>query len=125
MTDDPTDDAAARLAALEAKLATVEADAAARVLQAELRAEAVRAGMIDLDGIKLIDTAALRAGDDLRDGIATVMRDLRRAKPWLFAAASSSSTAPPPRTDPPKPKRATEMTDDEWRAARAELIRRH
>ena len=125
MTEEPTNDAAARLAALEQRLADVEADAQSRILRAELRAEAVRAGMVDLDGLKLIDAAAVRLADSGEvEGAATLMHDLRRAKPWLFAPASSSSTAAPPRTEPPRARSAVEMSEDEWRAARAELLRR-
>ncbi|MDA8253596.1 MAG: hypothetical protein M0Z28_31085 [Rhodospirillales bacterium] len=125
MTEEPTNDAAARLAALEQRLADVEADAQSRILRAELRAEAVRAGMVDLDGLKLIDTTALTLGANGEvAGAATLMRDLRRAKPWLFGAASSSSTAAAPATQPPRAMLATEMSEEEWRAARAELLRR-
>jgi hypothetical protein len=52
------------------------------------------------------------------------MSDLRRAKPWLFQSASSSSPAAPPPNLPQPAKRATQMTEPEWRAARAELLRR-
>ena len=125
MTDEPTDDPAARLAALEARLVEVEAEAASRIIRAELRAEAVRAGMVDLDGLKLIDTTALALGADGEvAGAAALMRDVRRAKPWLFGAASTSSTAAAPASEPPQARRATEMSDEEWRAARAELLRR-
>ncbi len=125
MSEETTDDPAARLAALERRLAEVEADACARILHAELKHEAVRAGMVDLDGLKLIDTAKLKLADSGEvEGATTLMRDLRRAKPWLFVPASSSSTAAAPRTDPPRPKSATEMTEAEWRAARSELLRR-
>ena len=35
----------------------------ARLLQAELRTEAVRAGMVDLDGVKLIDPTTVAVND--------------------------------------------------------------
>ncbi len=96
----------------------------ARLLQAELRTEAVRAGMVDLDGVKLIDptTVAVNDAGDLADG-AGVMAALRAAKPWLFGR-NSSSAAQAPRAEPPKAKKAMDMTLDEWKAARAELLRR-
>ena len=124
MTEDTQDDPTARLAALEARLAEVEADAQARVLRAELKHEAVRAGMVDLDGLKLIDTVGLKLAENGEvAGAAALMRDLKRAKPWLFGAVSSSSTAPAPKTEPPRAKSAMEMNDAEWRAARTELLR--
>jgi hypothetical protein len=125
MSEQTTDDAAAQLAALQQQLAQMQAEAEARIIRAELRAEAVRAGMIDLDGLKLIDTAALKlSASGEVDGAAALMRELRRSKPWLFAPASSSSTAAAPRTEPPQPKTAMQMSEEEWRAARAELLRR-
>ena len=44
----------------EAALERAQAQARARIVRAELKAEAVKAGMIDLDGLKLIDEAGLR-----------------------------------------------------------------
>ena len=125
MSEHTTDDPAARVAALEQRLAEMETQTRARLLHAELKAEAVRAGMVDLDGLKLIDAATVRLADSGEvEGAAALMHDLRRAKPWLFAPASASSTAAPPRTEPPRARSATEMSEDEWRAARAELLRR-
>ena len=96
----------------------------ARLLASELRVEAVRAGMVDLDGVKLIDAGALKVdeGGSLVDG-AGVIAALRAAKPWLFGR-SSSSGAVAPRAEAPRVKTAMEMSVEEWRAARAELLRR-
>jgi hypothetical protein len=110
---------------LERRLAELEAATQQRVLHAELRSHATRAGMVDLDGLKLLDTSALKlteAGE--LEGGAKLMSDLRRAKPWLFQSASSSSPAAPPPNRPQPVRRATEMSHAEWRAARAELLRR-
>lgn len=96
----------------------------ARLVQAELRAEAVRAGMVDLDCVKLIDAGALKVDEagGLVDG-AGVMAALRAAKPFLFGRSSSSGSVAP-RAEPPKARTAMEMSVEEWRAARAELLRR-
>jgi hypothetical protein len=111
--------------ALERQLHEAEAHSAARLREAELKAEAVRAGIVDLDGLKLLDANAVvaRAGEAQED-VTHVIAKLRRDKPWLFAAASSSSTATVPQAAPIKRKLATEMSVEEWRAARAELLRR-
>ncbi len=110
---------------LEQLLGDVRKEAELRLLRAELKTEAIRAGMIDLDGLKLLDQSALKlspSGDV--DGIAPIMAQLKRDKPWLFASSSSSSPVTPPPAQPPRQKRATEMTDAEYRAARAELLKR-
>jgi hypothetical protein len=127
MSEEPanTEDLVARTADLERKLLEVEAAARGRIVRAELKAAAVHAGMVDLDGIKLLDADAIKlnaAGEV--EGAAALMRDLRRAKPWLFGAASTSSTAAAPGPRAPESKLATAMTFDEWQTARRELLKR-
>ncbi len=126
MNDEPTERPAETLqAALEERLAALEAQMRERLLRAELKAHALRAGMIDLDGLKLVETAGLTL-DDRGEvvGAETLMATLRRAKPWLFGHASTSSAASVPPAQPPRAKLATEMTDAEWQASKAELLRR-
>ena len=120
----PTSDAE-RAADLERRLNELEASTNARLIRAELKAVAVRAGMVDLDGLKLIDVDHLRLDDDGNvKGAGEVMRDLRRAKPWLFGGASTSSSSPAPPMQPVRPRLATEMNYDEWQSGRTELLRR-
>ena len=105
--------------ALERQLHEAEIQSATRMRHAELKAEAMRAGILDLDGLKLLDPSAQTEAE-----ATVVIAKLRRDKPWLFAPASSSSSASPPQAAPMKRKMATEMSVEEWRAARAELLRR-
>jgi len=114
-----------RAEALEQQLTVVQRDAENRLIRAELKAEAVRAGILDLDGLKLVDTSGVRLNDmgDV-EGAPQIIAQLRQAKPWLFGSASSSSIAAPPPSQPPRQKRATDMTEAEWRAARADILRR-
>ncbi len=115
----------ARADALEQKLLAAGAEAEKRIVHAELKSEAVRAGMVDLDGLKLVDLSQMKLNEAGGvDGGAALMARLRRDKPWLFAGANSSSSAAAPPAQPTKPRLATEMSLDEWRAARAELLRR-
>jgi hypothetical protein len=126
--DTPPDDIAAlraRADALEARLREAMETAQQRLAKVELKAEAIRAGMIDLDGLKLIDPGQMPLSEQGEgEGAASVIAKLKRAKPWLFTTGSSSSVAAPPPSTPPRAKHATEMTIDEWRAARSELLRR-
>ena len=98
----------------------------ARLVQAELRTEAVRAGMVDLDGVRLVDVSTLVLGADGIEGGVALMARMREAKPWLFGrgGVSSSSAWRAPVVAPVKVKTAMEMSEEEWRAARAELLRR-
>jgi hypothetical protein len=130
MSDDLDDDSSvdalrARADAMEQQLRQAMATQQEVLLRAELKVEAVRAGMIDLDGLKLVDTTGLSLGENGEiEGGRSVMQKLRRSKPWLFGQASSSNPGLPPPSLPPAAKSATDMSLDEWRAARADLLRR-
>lgn len=130
MSDDLDDDSSvdalrARANAMEQQLRQAITTQQEVLLRAELKVEAVRAGMIDLDGLKLVDTTGLSLGENGEiEGGRSVMQKLRRSKPWLFGQASSSNPGLPPPSLPPAAKSATDMSLDEWRAARADLLRR-
>jgi hypothetical protein len=96
-----------------------------RVIRAEMKVEAMRAGMIDLDGLQFLDMTQIHLDDDgsAKDG-PELISQLKRAKPWLFAVPTSSSVANVPPSKPARQKLATQMTDDEYRIARANIIRR-
>ena len=128
MTDetDAADNWQMRAESAEAALLRSQSEAEARLVRAELKVEALRAGMIDLDGLKLLDLSEVRLNGqgEVADGGA-VLAKLKRAKPWLFGGpASSSVAANPPRPEPPRTRHANELSHEEWLAARAALIRR-
>lgn len=101
------------------EIATLRNEFQSRLVAANLRTEAVRAGMVDLDGLKLIDASGIRLdNNDMVVGGRQLMADLRRSKPWLFGPASSSSAALPPASRPARQKTAMDMTDEEYAAAR-------
>lgn len=114
----------ARNLELQTRLRDSEEQSRQRLIRAELKAHAVRAGIVDLDGLKLVDTdgLALNEAGEL-DGAASLIASLRKRKPWLFGDANSSSTAQPPPSAPMKKKSATEMSMEEWRAAKVDLLR--
>lgn len=110
----------------EAALGRAQAENDAKLIRAELKAEAIRAGMVDLDGLKLIniDDVHLTDTGELAEA-ADLMVKLKRTKPWLFGkGVSSSAAANPPRPDTPRERHANELNHDEWMAARAALLRR-
>jgi len=121
---DPVADLRARAEMLERRLASAEQEARARMVQAELKIEALRSGIVDLDGLKLVDPSQVEVGEtgEVKNA-ADIITQLRRTKPWLFGSGSSSSSANPPPAQPPRQKLATEMTDAEYRTARAAILR--
>ncbi|MDE8348929.1 MAG: hypothetical protein POG74_05515, partial [Acidocella sp.] len=110
----------------EAALAEARAVTADKLIRAELKAEAIRAGMVDLDGLKFLDLAEITLD---RQGEVTdapnILAKLKRAKPWLFGqSASSSAAAHAPRPEPPRTRHANELSHEDWLTARAALLRR-
>ena len=109
--------------ALERQLHDMEVRSVMQLRQADLRAEAMRAGIVDIDGLRLLDPDSL-AGREGAPAAGDVISKLRRDKPWLFGASHSSSSGAAPSAAPVRKRLATDMTIEEWRAARAELLRR-
>jgi hypothetical protein len=123
---DPITELRTRAEALEQRLAETQQEARSRLVRAELKVEAMRAGMVDLDGLKLLDDGEVQLNPDgeITNG-PQLMSQMRRAKPWLFGGTSSSSASNAPPAQPPRQKLATEMTDEEYRAARAAFLKLH
>jgi hypothetical protein len=110
---------------LEKQLSELHRETQARLIMSELKAEALRAGIIDLDGLRLADTSGVKVEQDGGvSGAVAAITELRCSKPWLFSAASSSSTATVPSAQQPAQKTALQMSEQEYRAARAALLRR-
>ena len=116
---------AAEKAAKDAEGKIKEAHTAAeqRVIRAELKAEALKAGMVDLDGLKLADLSNIKINDAGEvEGATELMEALKKSKPYLFGSTQNSSTpGTPPNPKPPAAKKATEMTPEEYAAARKQF----
>ena len=125
-----------RLSVSEAKKATEAAEANVRAandkiarthqaaVRANLRVAAKEAGAVDAsDMLALIPPDKMKINDDGDiENAVELLAELKKAKPYLFGAASTSSTAQPPKSEPAAAKKATEMTPEEFRAARAKLL---
>lgn len=94
--------------------------AQANLVRAELKAVALAAGMIDLDGLKLADLSSVTLNDAGEvQGAQVLIQGLQEAKPYLFRATSNSSNPnPPPPAKPVAAKRATHMSRDEYEKAK-------
>ena len=111
---------------LERELANLSAQNNERVIAAELKVEAVRAGIVDLDGLKLLDASNLAVDENgTVPGAAGAIQTLRSAKPWLFRAVSTSNPASPPSSRPPRSRSAMDMSDAEYAAAREAILRQY
>ena len=117
-------EAAALKVAVETAKTEAQQAADARVIRAELKALAIKAGMVDLDGLKLLDISKLTLDEngDVK-GAEDLMKTAKEAKPYLFDARKSSSSSDDPPKNDDKAKRATEMTDEEYAAARREMTK--
>lgn len=122
-------DAAKAAAQAEAAAAKSAAEQAAndRIIRAELKAEAVKAGMVDLDGLKLADLSAVKLDEQGNvTGAAEMLTALKEAKPYLFTAApvhSSQPNPPPPAPGKVPPSDARKMTAEEYAAAKAAAVK--
>jgi hypothetical protein len=96
-----------------------------RVIRSELKAAAIKAGMIDLDGLKLADLSKVTLKEDGEvDGAEVMLTELKAAKPYLFGVPNSSSNpTTPPNPRNPEAKKATEMTDAEYAAAKKDFLK--
>ncbi len=114
-----------RIVELERRLADLATAHQARLIHAELKSHAIKAGIVDIDGLKLIDQSSVSLNEKGEvEGADRLMSELRRSKPWLFHGASSTTAAATPPSSAPLAKRAATMNHAEWQAARAELLRR-
>lgn len=90
-----------------------------RIIRAELKAVALQAGMIDLDGVALADLTKVSLNDkgELVGG-AELLEEMRKNKPYLFApkGASTERGGSPPRSNNGGPRKVSEMTPAEIKA---------
>ena len=95
-----------------------------RLVTAELRSAALKAGMVDLDGLKLADLTSVTLDEHGEvAGADELVARLKQGKPYLFARPSpgSANPEPPPKPGDKTPKMAKDMTE----AERAEFLRQH
>lgn len=120
----PVAELKARCEQLERELVQMKQKAENGIVKAHLQAEAARAGMIDLDGLKMLDISRVTISEDGEvQGATALMERVRKEKPWLFGKTSTSAPGGAPPSQPPRQKLATEMTDAEYQTAREAILR--
>jgi hypothetical protein len=107
------------------RVAAANSAADQRVIRAELKAAALKAGMVDLDGLKLADLSGVKLNAETGEveGAEALMEALKKSKPYLFGATGTSTPGNPPQPKNPEAKKATEMNDEEYQQAKAALLR--
>lgn len=95
-----------------------------RIIRAELKAVALKAGLVDLDGLKLADLSKVTLDDKGEvQGADALLEQLKKDKPYLFGAASTSTGKPAPKPGDQQKKSAKDMTPEEYAAAEAEFLK--
>ncbi|PUA19590.1 hypothetical protein [Glaciimonas sp. PCH181] len=102
----------------DAKVAAATQVANDRILRAELKTVALKAGMIDLDGLKLADLSLVKLNDagDV-EGADALMASLKESKPYLFQSSSTTTqTQTAPNKKDPETVDVRKMTKEEYAA---------
>lgn len=105
-------------------ISAAKAAANDRIIRAELKAEAIKAGLVDLDALKLADLTKVTLKDDgTVDGAEALFADLKKAKPYLFGVVNTSTTITAPKPGVQPGKGVKEMSKAEYEAAKRAAIR--
>jgi hypothetical protein len=112
----------------DAKVAAANKTANDRIIRAELKAAALKEGLIDLDDLGLVDISSITVKEDgSLEGTEKVIADFKIAKPHKFGAVNTTTPDKQP-TKPggsdETPKKATEMTPEEYKKAKAEMLKK-
>jgi hypothetical protein len=105
---------------LNSKLAEVSSTYKKEIILSKLQTEALKAGIVDVDGIKLADLSSLSIDENnVLQGASEVISSLKESKPYLFKKGESSTTyhkQPPKPSSDRTPVDATQLSGDEYRS---------
>ena len=116
----------------DAVVSTLQAESNERLIRSELQLRALQHGILDLDGLRLLDTRAISVGQDGNVlGAEEALASFRTSKPYLFNQGSLvvrplTTTArenAPPRAEP-EPVDARQLSREQWQVERARLLAR-
>lgn len=120
-----TDKLTAADTAANERVTAAEKAANDRVMRAELKAVAVKHGLVDMEALKLLDLSAVKLleNGDL-EGADALFEAAKKAKPYLFGAVTVGSTGPTPTPKPGTPPDVRGMSREEYAAAKKTATRR-
>jgi len=107
------------------KLAESSTAAKEQVKAARLEALALREGLVDLDGLKLLDLSKITQKEDgTFEGVEEVFKAAREAKPYLFGekVTTTTGTKPAPKPGDPAPVDARKLTKEEYQKEKDALL---
>lgn len=116
--------------AVKEAVTKLSADANSRIIRSELRAAALRAGIVDIDALKMLDASGVKVSADGDVEIpADFFEKAKAAKPYLFKATgadtgTTSSTQSAPKPAPTTVKSAQDLTPEEFAAEKRRLTGR-
>lgn len=113
----------------ETRIADANTAANQRIIRSELKAYAVKAGIRDLDALRLADLSKVSLTENGEvEGADALIESLKTSKPYLFADASAGTTtgttsqsAAAPKPAANGTKSAKDMTPEEYKAAKAAM----
>jgi hypothetical protein len=99
-----------------AKAQEAEQRAAQRIIKAEMKAHAIKAGIVDIDALALADLSGVKFNDAGEiEGADAAIEALKKAKPYLFAQ-TTASTQQPPKVGKQETKTARDLSDADLRS---------
>lgn len=110
--------------AADERVTAAESKANERIIRAELKTAALKAGMHDLDGLKLADLSTVKLNDAGEvEGAEALMIAMKESKPYLFQTASTTTqTAEPPSKKAPELSDARKLTAAEYAAQKKAML---
>lgn len=94
-----------------------------KIIRAELKEAAIKAGLIDMDAFKMVDTSSIKLnkqGEVI--GVNETIETLKKNKPYLFKESSTSSGASTPPVDITQGERPTYKNKQEFNDAVRKMI---
>jgi len=114
---------AAAEAAANERVTAAEKAANDRVLRAELKAVAVKAGIVDMDALKLLDLSKVKLNEDgTIEGADALFEEAKKSKPYLFGEPSTSSTQKTPKPVTGEKVDVRKQTPEEYAASKAQYL---